>query len=395
MKTTSGTYLGLGGLAVGAGLMYWLDPLGGRRRRALAREKAGHLLLEAEKGADISSRDMAHRAHGLLAKTRATLRREHPANQVIHDRVRARLGRYCSHPGAINVEVHDGTVVLKGPIFEAELTHVLENVARVKGVKHVETQLEPHATSDHVPALQGAGWAAGERFELMQRHWSPTARVLVGALATGLTAYGLGKRDLLGLGAGALGAPLLTRSVTNLETRRLTGVGAGHRAIDVQKTIEIEAPAGDVFAYLTEFENFPRFMSHIRSIKPLGNNRWRWSVEGPARIPVEWDVEVHELVPPEVIAWRSVEHSTVKSAGIVKFEDYDGVTRVSVRMAYNPPGGAIGHALAKLMGRSPKKELDDDMLRFKSLVERGKATGREGTVTREVLEAEETPASRQ
>jgi uncharacterized membrane protein len=106
----------------------------------------------------------------------------------------------------------------------------------------------------------------------------------------------------------------------------------------------------------------------------------------------EWDALITRLIPNQVLAWKSVEGSTVENAGIIHFEPFHGgrSTRLDIRMSYNPPAGALGHAFARLLGADPKRQMDDDLLRFKSLIELGKATGHE-TVSREQLSPPVTP----
>jgi uncharacterized membrane protein len=142
-------------------------------------------------------------------------------------------------------------------------------------------------------------------------------------------------------------------------------------------------PLEEVFAFFRAFENFPRFMTHVRDVRPIGADRWHWIVGGPAGVAVEWDAELTDLVPNQVIAWRSAEAAQVESSGVVRFEPEQGGTRIDVRMSYNPPAGALGHAIAGLFGANAKKQMDDDLLRFKSLLERGKATGHGGKVSRD------------
>ena len=96
---------------------------------------------------------------------------------------------------------------------------------------------------------------------------------------------------------------------------------------------------------------------------------------------MEWDAEVTRTDPGRLISWKTVDNSTVESSGTVRFvPDGDG-TRVDVRLTYNPPFGALGHVVAALLGGDPKRQLDDDLLRLKSLLERGKASGHEERVT--------------
>jgi uncharacterized membrane protein len=119
-------------------------------------------------------------------------------------------------------------------------------------------------------------------------------------------------------------------------------------------------------------------MTHVREVGRTGDRNLHWRVSGPAGIDVEWDAELTALTPNEVIAWKSVPGAAVESSGIVRFEPGEkGGTRIDVRLSYNPIAGAAGHAIATLLGAHPKKQLDDDLLRFKSLMEHGKATGHE------------------
>jgi len=168
-----------------------------------------------------------------------------------------------------------------------------------------------------------------------------------------------------------------------MKIKRLIGA-TGRRAIDIQKTISIRAPLERVFEFWSHYENLPRFMSHVREVTDQGNGRSHWVATGPAGLSVEWDSETTRYIPNREVAWKSVPGSSVHNPGIIRFEpNSDGTTRVSIRLTYNPPAGAIGHAFAKLFGSDPKSALDDDLARFKSLIEFGKTTAHGETVTRE------------
>lgn len=145
--------------------------------------------------------------------------------------------------------------------------------------------------------------------------------------------------------------------------------------MDVQKTITIDAPVEQVFGFWTAYENFPRFMSRVLVVRPDSRERRsHWTVAGPAGIPVEFDAEVSALVPNEALAWRTIEGAPVAHAGIVRVEPTgDGRTRVHIRMSYNPPGGWLGHGVAAAFGADPKRSLDADLLRMKTLIETGQA----------------------
>jgi len=177
-------------------------------------------------------------------------------------------------------------------------------------------------------------------------------------------------RDALGAAVGLTGLALLSRSATNTGLRALV---TGERGIDVQKAITIVAPIDDVFAFFTNYENFPRFMSHVREVRDTGNNGSHWVVDGPAGVPVEWDAVLTELVPNQVLAWVSVPGSVVESSGVIRFaQNEDGSTHVDLKMTYAPPAGAIGHAASKLLGVDPKRQMDDDLARAKTYLETGK-----------------------
>jgi osmotically-inducible protein OsmY len=149
------TVAGVGGLGVGAALMYLFDPERGNRRRALLRDKALHIAHATGEKLDVKSRDAASRLHGLLARTRSLLTRERVPDAVVAERVRSRVGHVVSHPGSIEIAAQDGRVTLAGPALTRELDPLLREVARVRGVTGVENKLELHEEAGSVPGLQG------------------------------------------------------------------------------------------------------------------------------------------------------------------------------------------------------------------------------------------------
>jgi uncharacterized membrane protein len=365
----------LTGFGLGIGLMYFLDPERGRRRRALMKDKFAHSMSITADAAGATGRDAAHRAAGTAAWMRGALRRGGPVDDaVLIARVRAQLGRVVSHPHAIEVSAVDGRVTLRGPVLQAEVNQLLNAVGRVPGVRGVVNELDEHKEPGNVPALQGGSVPRPPRADIRQRQWSPTTRLLVGTAGSALTGYGASRRDVPGAMLAATGLGLMMQAATNLETRRLTGIGARRRAVDVQKTITIDAPVEEVFRFWTAYENFPLFMSRVLDVRPSGGERQsHWKVTGPAGMPVEFDAEVSAFVPNEVFAWRTVEGAPVGHAGLVRFEPTgDGRTRVHIRMSYNPPGGWMGHAVAAAFGVDPKSSLDADLARLKTLLETGR-----------------------
>jgi uncharacterized membrane protein len=369
----------LAGLAAGAAAVALFDPRGGARRRSLVVQKTIHGSKGARSFGAKAARDLANRSRGLFASARASVREGDVPDDVLCERVRARIGRLTSHPSAIEVLARGGVVELRGPVLESEAERVIEGTRRVRGAYDVVDRLERHLTPGNVPGLQGGAGRPGPVPELMQQNWAPATRLLIVALGAGLAALGFRSRRPSAFSMALLGGLLALRGATNLPLKRVVGIGARRRAVDVRKTIHIEAPREEVFAFFRAFENFPRFMTHVREVRRSGEGRWHWSVDGPAGTTVEWDAEVSAFVPNEIVAWKTAPGAAIASSGIAKFEDEGNGTRLDIRLSYNPPAGAVGHALAVLLRADPKRRLDDDLLRLKSLLEHGKAEG----VTRE------------
>lgn len=136
----------------------------------------------------------------------------------------------------------------------------------------------------------------------------------------------------------------------------------------VEKTVEVDAPIGRVYSFWANFENFPRFMRHLKDIQVEGS-RSHWQADAPLGTQVAWDAEVLEAVPNDHISWRST-GGQVRNDGVVRFESLSPrSTRVHVSMYYHAPGGVVGEAVAKLFRHDPAHEIDDDMQRFKAIVE--------------------------
>jgi uncharacterized membrane protein len=231
----------------------------------------------------------------------------------------------------------------------------------------------------------GLGSAGGVGFPLRDTNWSPTARVMAGAGGSAIALLGMRRGGLTGRALGVGGLTLLVRGLTNLEMSRLLGMGGGRRGTTVHKTITVDAPIEEVFAFWDHYENFPRFMAHVREVRPADAGRSHWVVTGPAGVPVSWDTEVSAYVPNELMGWRTIPGSAVDHAGLVRFERAEGGTRIHVRMSYDPPAGALGHTVAALLGSDPGRAMDADLARFKSLMEEGKTTARGKAVRRDQL----------
>jgi uncharacterized membrane protein len=360
----------LGGIAAGAAAMYVLDPNAGKRRRAIARDRVRSVASDAGRVLRQAARDVGNRAAGLAAEA---FRQVEPPratdDDIVIARARAAMGRVVSHPHAICIHVHDGRLTVSGPILANEVPQLLEVLREVPGVTEVEDRLEAHERADGVSSLQGGSVRAQARSELMQENWAPSLRV--GSVVAGglLTLWALTQRGPIRLATGALAAALTARGVTNMPMRRLAGL-QGRRAIELQETVHVDAAPERVYDLWVHGENFPHFMSHVEEVRTLGERRQHWVVRGPAGMRVQWDALITRAESPRLVSWRTEPGSTVQHAGSAQFEPFDHGTRVTVRMSYNA-GGAIGHALATLLGANPKQQLDDDLARMKMFVEQG------------------------
>jgi hypothetical protein len=149
------------GAAIGAGLMYFFDPVVGNRRRALVRDQLYHLMNKGCDVADAKWRDTRNRLYGQYAELRSARATDRPSDRVLCDRVRSEMGRHISHPAAIEVDAHDGTVILSGSILADELDELLCAVHSVRGVQSVEDHLEVHDSVGTISALQGGRQRTG------------------------------------------------------------------------------------------------------------------------------------------------------------------------------------------------------------------------------------------
>ena len=232
----------------------------------------------------------------------------------------------------------------RGHRRRAELRDTLAEVADSELVERAR-QLEPMA------AVRQLGGSVGALLEASR--WVPAARAR-GWRRRRVAALEARDWALLGGFVGAITAGLWL-------ARRAMDTGDGIRVV---RTMTVEAPIEGVYEFWSDFENFPRFMSHVREVNRTGPDRTHWVVAGPGGTPIEWDAVVTDRVPNEVIGWRTVEGSLVEHRGTVRFRPAgNGATRIEIRMTYRPVGGALGHGIAELFGSDPERVIGEDLAR--------------------------------
>ena len=148
---------------------------------------------------------------------------------------------------------------------------------------------------------------------------------------------------------------------------------SGARGIRVRRSITVNRPVAEVYAFWRNFENLPRFMQHLEDVEVTGARSSHWRAAAPAGLSVEWDAEITQDDPNSVIAWQSVGKADVANAGTVRFRPAPGNrgTEVHVALRYDPPGGVVTAALAKLFREEPNQQVYDDLRAFKQVLETG------------------------
>ncbi|HEX5580384.1 MAG TPA: SRPBCC family protein, partial [Gemmatimonadaceae bacterium] len=156
------------------------------------------------------------------------------------------------------------------------------------------------------------------------------------------------------------------------------------RGTERVESVTILSPREEVYEFWRDFQNLPRFMRHLESVRVLDDRRSHWVARAPAGRTVEWEAEIVEDRPNELIAWRSVAGADVDNAGHVRFSDAPGGrgTEVTVALRYDPPAGKLGAAVAKLFHEEPGQQVEEDLRRFKQVMETGDIVVSDATVDR-------------
>lgn len=211
-------------------------------------------------------------------------------------------------------------------------------------------------------------------------------RLLSAVTGGALIAYGLKRRGKLGILLSLVGGGLAFRGTTgHCEVYNQIGVDTAHpentraQKIHVQKGVTINKSPAELYAFWKNFENLPKFMNHLESVETTGEKTSHWKAKAPLGYSVEWDAELTSDVEDERIGWKSAEIAEVPNSGVVEFRPTPNRgTEVRVTLTYQPPAGKIGALFAKLFGEEPQQQIDEDLRRFKQLMETGEIITVEG-----------------
>lgn len=233
-------------------------------------------------------------------------------------------------------------------------------------------------TVEQVEARRGYGdYASGKNVGDTER----TVSIIAG---TALALFGLRRFSLTRLAMAAIGGNLVYRGLTgHCSLYERVGVSTadehregirGNLGTRVERAIVVHAPPDRIYRFWRNFSNLPRFMANVDDVQVHDARRSHWIARGPGGVRVEWDAEIINEVPNELIAWRST-GGNVDHAGSVHFEPGPGGrgTTVRVSMQYDPPGGSAGHAVASLLGGDAGARIEQDLQALKRVIESGEA----------------------
>jgi uncharacterized membrane protein len=143
----------------------------------------------------------------------------------------------------------------------------------------------------------------------------------------------------------------------------------------IVRTITINRAPQEVFASWRELETLPRYMNHLVSVKALNGKVSHWITKAPAGRQVSWEAEIAEEHASQFLAWHSRRGADVPNAGTVHFQPapVGRGTEVTVSLDCVVPAGILGRTIARLFGEEPSQQVEDDLRRFKSVLETGEA----------------------
>jgi uncharacterized membrane protein len=192
-----------------------------------------------------------------------------------------------------------------------------------------------------------------------------------------LLLYALKRRSVGGLIPALLGAGLFYRAATgHSRLYKMLAINTANnrpQGITVHKAVTVNRPMDEVYRFWRHLENLPHFMEHLQSVQALDDRRSHWVVKTPPGITIEWDAEIMEDRPNQVIAWRTLPGSAVQHIGLVRFAPAPNGwgTEVVVMLKYDPPGGPAGEIFAHLLNVVTAQQIKEEIRRFKRMMEAG------------------------
>jgi uncharacterized membrane protein len=170
----------------------------------------------------------------------------------------------------------------------------------------------------------------------------------------------------------ALGIDTTQASLSN-QRRDYATVIPAQRGFKAEKSVTVNRPASELYAFWRDFQNLPRVMSHLHRVESKDEGISQWVAIGPLGREVAWEAELTNERADEAIAWQSLPGSAVDTAGSVHFKElgHDRGTQISVSLKYNPPAGRLGGWIAAIFGDDPARAIAADLREFKRMMETG------------------------
>jgi uncharacterized membrane protein len=208
------------------------------------------------------------------------------------------------------------------------------------------------------------------------------ARVCGDAMDISLVARALRTHDGQGLRRTALTmAGLVVITAVDLYAAVTRTARRERRApMELTSTTTVTRPAGEIYDFWHRFDRLSAFMAHVEEVRLTGDRTSHWKASAPFGVDAEWDAETTDDVPGQRIAWRSVDGADVPNSGEVRFVPAPGDrgTEVHVTLTFDMPNGDLGRAIARYFGEDPSQQLDDDLRRFKQVMETGEVVRSDG-----------------
>lgn len=205
-----------------------------------------------------------------------------------------------------------------------------------------------------------------------RRGASKALRIPLIAGGATLAALGITRRSPLGIAMAAGGGLLAYRGI-------VANGSQGPSVIYVRKAVSIDKSPEELYRFWHNFEELPRFMRHLQSVRSSGG-RLEWVSRGPMGKQFQWSAEVVEDRENELISWRSLPDSEIENQGSVRFQQgpEGRGTEMRVELMYRPPAGKLGVVFARLFGEEPEQQVREDLRRFKELMEAGEIATTDG-----------------
>ena len=233
------------------------------------------------------------------------------------------------------------------------------------------------------------GKSLTEYFTGTNQNMGNSERVVSTVAGGSLVAYGIKRKDWFGALLGLVGGGLALRGATgycpafdalDIDTKNKSLLEQGktkakdwfQQKVEVVKSVTINKSAEELYNFWRNFENLPKFMNHLESVKVIDDKKSEWTAKAPLGYKAHWGAMITEDKKNEKIAWRSVENSEIPNSGKVEFlPTIDRGTVVKVTVRYEPPAGKLGALAAYFLTEEPDTQIAEDLRRFKSLMETG------------------------